>query len=85
MPGTLSLGICSTKSVKLSRVIFQSVVFKYCCVLNLPHYNVCVYIYSVDGRRCKEIHVSNAWTSMVLVSRANRAIQDLVREFPQVD
>ena len=46
---------------------------------------VYIYIYSVDGRRCKEIHVSNAWTSMVLVSRANRAIQDLVREFPQVD
>lgn len=33
----------------------------------------------------KDVHISNAWTAMVLVSRANRQIQSLVRQFPKLE
>ena len=31
----------------------------------------------------KDVHVTNAWTSMVLMSRSNRMIQELARQFPE--
>lgn len=53
-------------------------------MIHIPY----IYIYTVvlmAAIAIKEAHISNAWTSMVLVSRANRMIQDCIRALPMDD